>query len=58
VGDIDNYHLHDLTQKTERYLKRKIRHLVLTRAEFNVFKKKLDDRPHFLIWEAEKIKNK
>ena len=56
VGDVDNYHLHDLTLKTERYLKRKIRHLVLTRAEFNAFKKNLGDRPHFLIWEAEKTK--
>jgi hypothetical protein len=56
VGDIDSYHLHDLTLKTERYLKRKIRPLVLTRPEFNAFKKNLADRPHFLIWEAEKEK--
>jgi hypothetical protein len=56
VGDIDSYHLHDLTLKTERYLKRKIRHLVLTRPEFNAFKKNLADRPHFLIWEAKKDK--
>jgi hypothetical protein len=51
VGDIDNYHLHDLTQKTERYINRKIRHLVLTRAEFDTFKKDLATRPHLLIWE-------
>ncbi|MEA2060822.1 MAG: hypothetical protein U9P10_10030 [Thermodesulfobacteriota bacterium] len=54
VGDIDNYHLHDLTQKTERYLKRKIRHLILTRDEFETFEKSLAARPHFLIWKAGK----
>ena len=51
VGDIDNYHLHDLTRKTERYIKRKIRHLVLTRSEFEAFEKDLAARPHLLIWE-------
>jgi hypothetical protein len=51
VGDIDNYHLHDLTQKTERYINRKIRHLVLTRSEFDTFEKDLAVRPHLLIWE-------
>ena len=51
VGDIDNYHLHDLTKKTERYIKRKIRHLVMTRSEFEAFEKDLAARPHLLIWE-------
>ncbi len=51
VGDIDNYHLHDLTKKTERYINRKIRHLVLTRSEFETFQKDLASRPHLLIWE-------
>ena len=37
VGDIDQYHLNDLTQKTERYVKRKIRHLVLNPDEFKTF---------------------
>jgi len=50
VGDIDNFHLHDLTKKTERYLKRKIRLLVLTKDEFKDFKQKLDKRPSLLIW--------
>ena len=31
VGKIDDYHLNDLTRKTERYTKRKIRSLVLSR---------------------------
>jgi len=51
VGDIDNYHLHDLAHKTERYINRKIRRLVLTRSEFEAFEKDLVARPHLLIWE-------
>ena len=51
IGDIDNYHLHDLTRKTERYINRRIRHLVMTRAEFDAFEKELAARPHLLIWE-------
>lgn len=52
VGDIDNFHLHDLSKKTERYLKRKIRHLVLTQKEFEDFGSELKKRPHVLIWEV------
>lgn len=29
AGDIDQFHLNDLTRKTEKYIKRKIRTLVL-----------------------------
>ena len=54
VGEIDNFHLHDLSKKTERYLKRKIRHLVLTEEEFLRFQKDFKDRPSLLIWEAPK----
>ncbi len=39
------------TRKTERYINRKIRPLVLTRAEFDDFKTTLESRPHFLVWE-------
>ena len=52
VGDIDQYHLNDLSRKTERYIKRKIRSLVLSRDEYNQLKPKLKDRPRMLIWEA------
>ncbi len=52
VGDIDQYHLNDLSRKTERYIKRKIRSLVLNREEFYNFEKELKNRPSFLIWEA------
>jgi hypothetical protein len=54
VGDIDQYHLNDLTRKTERYINRKIRSLVLSRDEHKVFEPKLKACPSILIWEAEK----
>lgn len=56
VGNIDQYHLNDLTRKTERYIKRKIRSLVLTREEFKAFMPKLENRPYFLVWERQKNK--
>ena len=52
VGDVDQYHLNDLSRKTERYIKRKIRSLVLSRSEYNKMRSKLKDRPRLLIWEA------
>lgn len=54
IGDIDQYHLNDLSRKTERYIKRKIRPLVLNRNEFRDFEEKLKNRPSLLIWEAKK----
>jgi hypothetical protein len=52
VGNIDPYHLNDLSRKTERYIKRKIRSLVLSREEYNQITPKLKDRPQLLIWES------
>lgn len=52
VGDIDDFHLHDLSKKTERYLNRKIRHIVLTKKEFEDFKVNLNSRSTLLIWKA------
>ena len=54
VGDIDQYHLNDLSRKTERYIKRKIRTLVLSWEEYKAFEPKLKDVPNILIWEAKK----
>ena len=51
VGNIDQYHLNDLSRKTERYIKRKIRSLVLSRKEYQQLLPKLKDRPRVLIWE-------
>ena len=52
VGDIDQYHLNDLSRKTERYIKRKIRTMVVSCGEMSDFLPKLERRPHVLIWEA------
>ena len=54
VGNIDQYHLNDLSRKTERYIMRKIRSLVLSREEFEEFLPKLECKPMVLIWEAER----
>jgi hypothetical protein len=51
VGNIDQYHLNDLSRKTERYIKRKIRSIVLSREEYNEFKPKLEKSPHLMVWE-------
>ena len=56
VGDVDQYHLNDLSRKTERYIKRKIRSLVLTSGEYTKFQKDLKNRPHILIWNRHEIK--
>ena len=56
VGNIDQYHLSDVSRKTERYIKRKIRPLVLTREEFKAFIPKLEKRPNFLVWERQRKK--
>ena len=52
VGNIDQYHLNDLSRKTERYIKRKIRSLVVSRDEYEELLPKLKDRSRILIWEA------
>ena len=52
VGDVDEYHLQDLSRKTERYIKRKIRSIVLSREEYNDLLPKLKNRPSILIWRA------
>jgi DNA-binding transcriptional ArsR family regulator len=53
VGNVDQYHLNDLSRKTEDYIKRKIRTLVLTREEFKTFEPALKNRPNYLIWERQ-----
>jgi len=54
VGEIDQYHLNDLSRKTERYIKRKIRSLVITKDEFEDFLPELIRRSQVLIWENDK----
>ena len=50
VGEIDQYHLSDLSRKTERYIKRKIRTIVLSGDEYNRFLPELEKRPNVLLW--------
>ena len=52
VGEIDPYHLNDLSRKTERYIKRKIRSLVLSRQEYKKLLPELKKRPRVMIWKA------
>jgi hypothetical protein len=51
VGDINKQNLADLVEKTERYIERKIRTLILTPAEYRQMKPKLDARPYLVLWE-------
>ena len=50
VGNINHYHLNDMSRKTERYIKRKIRSLVLTQQEFDELLPEVENRPRVLIW--------
>jgi DNA-binding MarR family transcriptional regulator len=55
VGDIDKNNLMDLTIKTEKYIGRKIRTLVLSQDEFDNNNKLLQHRPQFLLWQQSHI---
>jgi DNA-binding Lrp family transcriptional regulator len=50
VGNIDQENLLDLVHKTERYIERKIRTLVITHTEWQDFKKTLLRKPLLLLW--------
>lgn len=52
VGDINQHHLNDLSRKTERYINRKIRSLVLSRQEYEKLRPTLEKEPKILVWEA------
>jgi DNA-binding transcriptional ArsR family regulator len=52
VGNIDEHQLNDLSRKTERYINRKIRALVLNRDEYVSLSSKLKSRPQVLIWQG------
>ncbi len=53
VGNVDEHHLNDLSRKTERYIGRKIRVLVLTRDEFQQMKPRMQERPRLMLWKNE-----
>lgn len=51
VGDIDKVQLDDFALKTEAYIQRKIRSLVLTREEFQSLKEKNSFDQIMLLWD-------
>lgn len=53
VGDINKKNLTDLVEKTERYIDRKIRTLILAPGEYKEMKSKLDARPCLVLWEKQ-----
>jgi hypothetical protein len=55
VGNINDHHLADLSKKTERYIQRKIRTLVLDTAEYKRLLPSLGTRPQLLLWQ--RVKN-
>lgn len=50
VGAVNRENLNDIVAKTERYIGRKIRTLVLDSAEYAKLKPALEKRPHLLLW--------
>ena len=54
VGDIDRKNLDDLVSKTEKYISRKIRTLVLKHSEYEKLNAVFLDRPRLLLWELNK----
>jgi predicted transcriptional regulator len=52
VGDIDRENLDDLVMKTEKYIERKIRTLVLNEAEFNNMGQLFKQKPSLLLWQS------
>ena len=52
VGDVNRHNLDDLVVKTERYIQRRIRTLVLSREEFVAMKSAGRLKPFFCLWQA------
>lgn len=53
IGNINKTNLQDLVEKTERYIGRKIRVLVLTDQEFEEMRSQLLNRPNLLLWQRD-----
>ncbi len=52
VGDVNRDNLDDIVAKTERYIGRKIRTLVLGGEEYVRLRGTLEQRPHLLLWRS------
>ena len=57
IGNIDQKNLADLVLKTERYIDRKIRTLVVQSDEWATFSKSIIKKPMLLLWETNKDKS-
>ncbi len=55
VGDIDRNNLADIVAKTERYIERKIRPLVVSQAEWIDLTAILEKRPSLLLWRSDTV---
>jgi DNA-binding transcriptional ArsR family regulator len=55
VGDVDQANLTDLVGKTERYIGRKIRTLVLSREEYERMRAVLEKRPLLPLWMSKEV---
>src|SRR5210317_1859037 len=53
IGDIDQTNLNDLVRKTERYIDRKIRTLIVQPDEWPTFSKSIIKRPMLQLWKHE-----
>ena len=53
IGDIDRENLQDLTHKTEKYIDRKIRTLILAEIEYHHLLPNLAKRPQFILWQRQ-----
>lgn len=53
VGDIDRENLEDLVKKTEKYIGRKIRTLVVNETEFKSMGNFFIQKPSVLLWESD-----
>src|SRR5210317_1944289 len=53
IGDIDQENLTDLVHKTERYIDRKIRTLIVQPDEWPTFSKSIIKRPMLQLWKHE-----
>jgi len=58
VGNINQDNLLDIISKTEKYIGRKIRHLVLNKAEYTRLKPRLDTRPQYILWQKSGSNNR
>ena len=54
VGNIDRRNLDDLVRKTEKYIGRKIRTLVLQEDEYNKMRGVFSARPQLVLWDSGK----